>query len=198
MSKAFGTSPRAKAAKPAPSKSAPRRKFTLGASGPGNENISLPSEETACIPEAAVVTSPVDNAPTGTTPEPANNEPGDPAQPISPAAPARSQNIMDITLNRSTATRKDERLVIFEYADGRAGQVQFLRSAFPETIPSSITMSGEFAERVEKTPKAKLTKEERALLPKPTLAEKVAKAEERAAKLREKLAKAAQPELATV
>lgn len=201
MSKAFATNPRAaatgpraKAAKSVPSKSAPRRKATQG--NPltkalntllgRDENKSTAPEETACIPEAAVVTSLSETEPAATSAS-ANNEPGEAPAP-SPASPARSHK-MQITLNRSTATRKDERLVIFEYADGRAGQVQFLRSAFPEAIPDTITMEGDFAERVVKTPKTKLTKEERAALPKPTLAEKLQAAEARAQKLRDKLAK---------
>jgi rRNA maturation protein Rpf1 len=100
---------------------------------------------------------------------------------------------MDLTFTRSKAARKDDRLVIFNFADGRPGSVQFLRTAFPEQVPETITMSGDFAEKTERVAKAKETPEERkarlANLPKLTLAEKVAKAEERAAKLRAKLAK---------
>ena len=54
--------------------------------------------------------------------------------------------------------------------------------------PATITDLSAFAEKSVKQPKAKLTKEERAALPKPTLAEKIAKREAALAKDRAKLA----------
>lgn len=99
------------------------------------------------------------------------------------------RNVMDITLTKSNAPRKGDRLVIFNFGDGRRGSVQFQRSLFGDAIPDSLTLVGEMAE--PKAPKAKETAEERKArlkaLPKLTLAEKVAKAEERTAKLRAKL-----------
>lgn len=120
------------------------------------------------------------------------------ASPI--ATSARSHNHMDLTLKRSTAPRKDNRLVIYNFTD-RAGSVQFLATLFggtsktPATPPDTLVISGEFAEAKPKVDKIKETKEERkarlAALPKPTLAEKVARAEKRTEELRAKLAKQA-------
>jgi hypothetical protein len=120
-----------------------------------------------------------------------------------PATPARSMKTMDLTLTRSTSPRKSQRLVIYNI-EGRSGSVQFLSTLFggdQKSIgnpPATLTLSGEFAEA--RVAKPKETKEERkarlAALPKPTLAEKVAKAEARAEALRAKLAKAAAAETA--
>jgi hypothetical protein len=111
------------------------------------------------------------------------------------SATGRKVRNMDINLVKSNAVRKDDRLVIFNFGDGRKGSVQFLRTLFGEEIPTELTLSGEFSE--PRTPKAKETAEERKarlkLLPKLTLEEKVAKAEEKAAKLRQKLAAKAEP-----
>ena len=68
------------------------------------------------------------------------------------------------------------------------------------TAPQSFDVpDGVFEAPVAKTPKVKLTPEERkaarAAKPKPTLAEKVAAAEARLAKQKAKLAEAAQPSL---
>lgn len=122
------------------------------------------------------------------------------AQPPAGNGAARSMVNMDLVLTRSNVDRKNKRLVIYNI-EGRTGSVQFLSTLFggdqksQGNPPEKLTLSGEFAE--PKQPKAKETPEERkarlAALPKPTLAEKVAKAEERAAKLREKLAKAQAP-----
>ena len=112
-------------------------------------------------------------------------------------ATTRSMKMAELVLTRSTADRKSKRLVIYNF-EGRKGSVQFLSTLFggdQKSVgnpPDKLTLIGEFAE--PKVAKPKETPEERkarlAALPKPTLAEKVAKAEERAAKLREKLAKA--------
>lgn len=113
-----------------------------------------------------------------------------PAQPsATPTQPVvQEKKKMELTFVRSKAERKDSRLVIYNFADGRPGSVQFLRTAFPEQIPETITMSGDFAEK--ETPEQR--KARLASLPKLTVAEKVAKGEERLAKLRAKLA-AGQP-----
>jgi len=95
---------------------------------------------------------------------------------------------LEITLVRSSAARKDPRLVIYNI-EGRTGSVQFLSTLFGGTQtsqgnpPERMTLVGEFAPpRVKETPaerKARL-----ALLPKLTPAEKIAKAEERLAKMK--------------
>lgn len=70
---------------------------------------------------------------------------------------------------------------------GTPGTVRIGLAAFPgKTAPESIEVAdGVFA---IKTPKVKLSKEERAALPKPTEAEKIAKMEARLAKAKAKLA----------
>ena len=93
---------------------------------------------------------------------------------------------MVINLTRSTAPRKDARLVIFNL-EGRTGSVQFLKTLFnQDAIPATLTLTGEFA-----APKVKETPAERkarlALLPKLTPAERVAKMEERLANMKAKL-----------
>ena len=93
---------------------------------------------------------------------------------------------MVINLTRSTAPRKDARLVIFNL-EGRTGSVQFLKTLFnKDAIPATLTLTGEFA-----APKVKETPAERkarlALLPKLTPAERVAKMEERLANMKAKL-----------
>ena len=91
-----------------------------------------------------------------------------------------------LTLKQKPGARKSDRLVIFDYTD-RPGSVQFLRTAFGETVPETIQISGAFA-----GPRQKLTKEQRKERAKNmTPAEKLAAAEARVAKLREKLSKAA-------
>ncbi len=79
---------------------------------------------------------------------------------------------------------------------GALGAVRISIAAFVnKTAPAVIDVAdGIFAVKTPKTPKVKLTKEERAALPKPTEAERIAKMEERLAKARAKLA-AAQNEL---
>jgi len=91
---------------------------------------------------------------------------------------------MDLTLTRSNAPRKDDRLVIFNI-EGRTGSVQFLKTLFAKDgIPATLTLTGTFA-----PPKAKETKEERkARLAAITPAMRLAKMEERVAKMKAKLA----------
>ncbi len=104
--------------------------------------------------------------------------------------PHRSTKVMDITLVKSNAPRKSDRLVIFNL-EGRTGSVQFLKTLFGSSVPATLTLSGEFAEPKIKVAKVAETKEERkarlAAVLKPTLAERVARAEERTAKLKAKL-----------
>jgi hypothetical protein len=83
---------------------------------------------------------------------------------------------------------------------GTLGTVRIGLAAFPgKTAPETIEVVGDiFAVRQPKAPKVKLTKEERAALPKPTEAERIAKMEERLNAAKAKLAAqaaAAQPEL---
>lgn len=120
------------------------------------------------------------------------------ATPVAPATPAitattpvtipAGEKKMDLTLNHKPNSRKTDRLVIFDLTD-RKGSVQFLRTLFPDAIPQSIVISGEFS--APRTPRAKETPEERKArlkaLPKLTPAEKLAKAEERVAKMRAKI-----------
>jgi hypothetical protein len=100
----------------------------------------------------------------------------------------RSDVVMDIILTRSTAPRKDDRLVIFNI-EGRTGSVQFFKTLFnKDAVPATLKLTGDFA-----APKVKETPEERKArlkaLPKPTPAERLAKMEERLARMRAKLAK---------
>jgi hypothetical protein len=83
---------------------------------------------------------------------------------------------MEIQLTRSTAPRKTDRLVIYD--GGHLHSVQFLRTAFGDTIPETITVSGEFA-----APKPKETPEERkARIAAMSPIDKIAAAEARARK----------------
>ena len=95
-----------------------------------------------------------------------------------------------ITLVRSTAPRKDQRLVIYNI-QGRTGSVQFLSTLFGGSQtdqgnpPATLTLTGTFA-----APKPKETPEERkARLKAITPAERLAKMEARVAKMKAKLAR---------
>lgn len=185
MSGMFGTTPRG-----AGGKFAPRLVNTRKNPLVKSQKKRTPVKQTACISVAPIVSSP--------------QLPDEPATTLrSPETPAtnKGQN-MKLDFTRSNTTRKDDRLVIFNFADGRAGSVQFLRSAFGETVPNAISMEGDFAEKTAKAEKVKETPEERkarlAALPKPTLADRVKKAEEKAAKLRAKLAKDQAPQEASL
>src|SRR5258705_2813534 len=99
---------------------------------------------------------------------------------------------MEITLVRSAAQRKDPRLVIFNI-EGRPGSVQCFRALFPkDAVPATLTLAGAFA-----LPKPKETPEERKArlkaLPKLTSQQKLAKMEERLAKMKSKLVAAPAP-----
>jgi len=135
------------------------------------------SESTEAVVEKTVASAPADAVRSSSTEQPG----------IPPASQERKH--MDVTLTLNKAPRKSERIVIF---NSPLNSVQFLRTAFGETIPETLTVSGDFAE--PKASKVKETKEERkarlAALPKPTLADRVAAAEKRAADLKAKLAKA--------
>lgn len=123
--------------------------------------------------------------------------------PPTPSATQEKHNMADLKLVLSKAARKSARLVIYNI-EGRTGSVQFLSTLFgggnksQGNPPETLTLVGEFAEPKVKEPKVKLTPEERkarlASLPKLTLAEKVAKAEARMEKLRQKLAAEAEAE----
>ena len=74
---------------------------------------------------------------------------------------------------------------------GTLGSVRIGISAFPgKTAPATIDVEDVFAVKAAKEAKAKLTKEERAALPKPTEAEKIAKMQERLDRAKAKLAAA--------
>lgn len=85
------------------------------------------------------------------------------------------------------ATKKN--VVLYSIDGGLKGSVRFLTSQFTGTPPTELTVNGDFAQPVVKAPKAKLTKEQRAALPKPTLAEKIAKRESALAAMKAKLNK---------
>jgi hypothetical protein len=90
--------------------------------------------------------------------------------------PGKQEPTMEIQLTRSNAPRKTTRLVIYD--GGHLHSVQFLRTAFGETIPETITVSGEFA-----APKPKETPAERkARLAAMSPIDKIAAAEARARK----------------
>ena len=116
-------------------------------------------------------------------------------QPVANPAPGDGQTArpkekpMTVNLVLAPKQRKSKQIVMFNI-EGRRGQVQFQRSLFGESVPESLILDGDIAEPKAakvRTPKVKLTPEERAALPKPTLAEKVQKARERADKLAAKL-----------
>lgn len=71
---------------------------------------------------------------------------------------------------------------------GAAAQVRINVTAFPDKVPAEVieVADGALQPAKVKTPKVKLTKEERAALPKPTLAERIANEEKRLARLKAK------------
>ena len=119
--------------------------------------------------------------------------------------PQQEKNTVELNLTRQDITRKGtgrkNRLVVFTI-DGRQGNVYFAPGLFAkDAVPAALKIEGEgFSD--PKAPKVAETKEERkarlAAMPKPTLAEQIAKADAKAAKLRAKLeaeaAKAAEPQ----
>lgn len=145
-------------------------------------------------PKAAKTPAPQNSVDPGPAPVVASESTS--TQPAADAGPnsndQKEQTAMEtVTLTRRTKERKNDKLVIFELAGRPELSVQFHRSAFPEQIPTSISITADLAPA--RVAKAKETPEERKArlkaLPKPTLEEKARKAEERAAKLKEKLAK---------
>lgn len=105
--------------------------------------------------------------------------------PAAPQAP-KKEKVMQLTLKGLNAKRTT---AIYS---GTLGSVRIGLAAFPgKSAPESIEVAdGVFAVKTPKAPKVKLTKEERAALPKPTEAERIAKMEERLAKAKAKLAEA--------
>lgn len=158
---------------------------------PATEGDS-PVEDSSCNEEPEAASSPSNLNPAVATTEPVSQ----------PETPAQEKK-MEITLKRSDAPRKTNRLVIYNL-EGRGGSVQFLSTLFGGSQkdrgnpPETLTLVGDFAE--PKQPKAKLTKEERKALranaPKPTLADKLAKAQARMEALKAKLAAEAAGETA--
>jgi hypothetical protein len=99
---------------------------------------------------------------------------------------------MDLTLLRSTATRKNPRLVIFNI-EGRPGSVQFFRALFPQDtahavgVPAKLHLTGEFAPpRVKETPEQR--KARLASQPKLTPQQKLVRMEQRLAAMKAQLA----------
>lgn len=108
---------------------------------------------------------------------------------------AQAQEGAPTTLTHRPDARKRSNIVIFNFPD-RKGSVQFLRTAFGDTIPSTITVQAPFAapERRKELETKEQRKARLAALPKLTAEQKLAKARERVAKMEAKLAaKAAQP-----
>ena len=96
----------------------------------------------------------------------------------------QEQNVM--TLSLKGLSRNGKRAI---YA-GAAQSINFSLGLFPGKVapPYIEVADGTFAEPKVKVARVKLTKEERAALPKPTLAEKIAKREAQLAKDKAKLA----------
>ena len=105
-------------------------------------------------------------------------------QPTIPPATVSRSSRMTLTYVK---TSKNGKRAIYS---GAANSLVFPLTAFPgKTAPASIEVVGDvFA--TKSGPKPKLTKEERAALPKPTLAERIAKREAQLAKDKAKLAAA--------
>ena len=93
-----------------------------------------------------------------------------------------------MTLTRTNHDRKGSSIV-YSLGDGHRGTVKFARSVFGDAVPESLELNGSgFAEA--KTPKAKMTKEERAAERKAqTPAQKLARAKELLAKRQAALTK---------
>jgi hypothetical protein len=100
------------------------------------------------------------------------------------------KNMEAVTLTRKPATAKS--LTVQYGIDGRRGSVRFSKSLF-EAAPETLTINVEGLA----APKVKETREERRArlkaMPKKTAAEKLAALEQRAARLRDKLAAEQQP-----
>lgn len=101
-------------------------------------------------------------------------------------APAAQKVRKTMQLTLKSLNRKGTTAI---YA-GTLGAVRIGLMAFPnKTAPETIEVAdGVFAVKVPKAPRVKLTKEERAALPKPTAAEKIAAMEARLAAAKAKLA----------
>lgn len=91
------------------------------------------------------------------------------------------------------ATKKN--VVLYSINEGLKGSVRFLTSQFTGTPPTSLTVNGDFAQVEAKTPRIKMTAEERkaarAAAPKLSLAEKIAKREAALVAMKAKAAKEA-------
>jgi hypothetical protein len=108
---------------------------------------------------------------------------------IQPTESAAEQQEHHMTLTFVKNSRNGKRAIY----SGAALSLAFPLALFVgKTAPATITDLSSFVEKVAKTPKAKLSKEERAALPKPTLAEKIARREALLAKDKAKLAAASQ------
>lgn len=110
----------------------------------------------------------------------------------SPAAPEQTHTMITISLTRNDKKRKSNAVAYI--AEGYAGSVRFSKSFFADkTGPASLTLSAEEFANARQA-RAKMTPEERkaarAAQPKLTPEQKLAKIEERAAKLRAKIANA--------
>jgi hypothetical protein len=138
---------------------------------------TAPAEEGSCIADAAVVDSPQMNAaqgPPNAAPNPPNEE------------PPKAAGSRKMQLNLKGLDKRGRNAIY----TGAAVSIRIPIGAFPDKQPPQTLEVGDgFAG--PKEPKARMTPEERkaarAAQPKLTLAEKVAKAEQRTAALRAKL-----------
>ena len=99
------------------------------------------------------------------------------------AIPLRHQEQIMTTLTLKSLNKKGTQAL---YTGARIVIRISVKNFVDATPPTTLDL--DVLPAVVRTAKVKLTKEERALLPKPTLAERVARAEKRAASLKAKLA----------
>ena len=128
-------------------------------------------------------------------------EPGDtPDAGMPPAAKPTGRNrtasMKTITATLAPKQRKSKNIVMFTLSD-RKNAIQLPKTLFAaDSLVEgfSFEISGNFSDPVVAAPRKRLTKEERAALPKPTLADRVKKAQEKAARLAKKLEEASKAE----
>ncbi len=131
------------------------------------------------------ITAPIADASTHIAPESPAATP-----PESGTRRKRTVIMQTITATLAPKQRKSKNIVMFTLS-GRKNTIQLPKTLFAEGLEPgfSFEITGVFAEpKAPAAPRKRLSKEERAALPKPTLAERAAAAEKRAAKLKAKLA----------
>jgi len=142
----------------------------------GKKNARTEKKTGQAMPEMlASVQQP--DSPATTADEPANDA----------AADTPQQEIKTMTLTLKGIDKRGRNAIY----TGAAVSLRLAISAFPnKTAPATFSIpEGVFDGPRPKADRKRLTKEERAALPKPTAAELLKKAEDRVAKLREKVAK---------